>query len=142
VNRPIVAIALGFALIATLGVSLAPLFLKPPVVPCTHLSAPVHFTRVASREMKFFRGTRHFPVVEYSYVVSGQRYTGTRIFCTEEGEVSLDWNKVDRFVEDARRGAGVVAWFPPDSPASACISILSEFSYSMLSNTSPQCRAG
>ncbi|MCZ8092688.1 MAG: hypothetical protein O9331_04290 [Acidovorax sp.] len=95
--------------------------------------------------MQVGRGTRqftgHFPVVEYSYVVSGNSYTSTRMFCRDSESFKVEWSKVDRFFHDAENGAEVVAWFAPSSPESACISIDAEFDYSLASYTSSQCRA-
>ncbi|WP_425462825.1 DUF3592 domain-containing protein [Methylibium rhizosphaerae] len=91
--------------------------------------------------MQVGRSTRQFPVVEYSYVVSGKRYTSTRIFCATDGDVTVNWSKVNSFVQDANNGAEVLAWFPPSAPESSCISINAEFGYSVASNTSSQCRA-
>ena len=140
-NRRILAIPLGIALVAIIGASLAPLFLPPPVPQCAYLSAPVQFTKIDSRPVKVSRGTRLFPVVEYSYVVSGKSYTSTRMFCSESDGFKANWSKVDRFFHDAENGAEVVAWFAPSSPESACISIHAEFDYSVVSGTSSQCRA-
>jgi len=140
-NRRIVAIALGTTAIAVIGACLAPIALTPPVAPCTRLSTPVSFSRVESRAVPVSRGTRPFPVVEYSYVVSGKRYTSTRIFCDSGEDVVVNWPRVERFFDDARNGAAVVAWVAPSSPESACLSLNREFGYSVVSNTSSQCRA-
>ena len=144
-NRRILAIALVIALVATIGASLAPLFLTPPVPQCAYLSTPVRFTKIDSRPVQVRRGTRQltaqFPVVEYSYVVSGKSYTSTRMFCSANDVVKVNWSTVDRFFHDAENGAEVVAWFAPSSPESACISINAEFGYSVVSGTSSQCRA-
>lgn len=140
-NRYVLAIALGFVLCATLGASLAPLFLKPAVTPCVYLSTPVRFIRVDSVPVKTHRKTYAFPVVEYSYVVAGKPYTSTRMFCEDRNSVNVNWSKVARFFEDVRDGAEVVAWIRPSSPESACISPEMEFSYSVMSNSSAQCRA-
>ena len=140
-NRRILAIPLAIALVAIIGASLAPVFLTPPVTPCTYLSTPVRFLKMDSRPVKVSRGTRPFPEVEYSYVVSGQSYTSTRMFCAANDVVKVNWSTVDRFFHDAENGAEVVAWFAPSSPESACISIHAEFDYSVVSGTSSQCRA-
>ncbi len=144
-NRRILAIALAIALFAILGASLAPLFLPPPVPQCAYLSTPVRFTKIDSRPVQVRRGTRQFiaqfPVVEYSYVVSGKSYTSTRMFCSDSDGFRADWSKVDRFFHIARNGGELVAWFPPSSPESACISIDADFDYSVVSRTSSQCRA-
>ena len=140
-NRRILAIPLGIALIAIIGASLAPVFLAPPNTPCAYLSTPVRFTKIDSRPVKVSRGTRPFPEVEYSYVVSGKSYTSTRMFCAANDVVKVNWSTVDRFFHDAENGAEVVAWFAPSSPESACISIHAEFDYSVVSGTSSQCRA-
>ena len=83
-NRRILAIPFAIVLVAIIGASLAPLFLTPPVPQCAHLSTPVRFNKIDSRPVQVRRGTRQFtaqfPVVEYSYVVSGTSYTSTRIF--------------------------------------------------------------
>lgn len=139
-NRRIAAIALGVAAVAVMGACLAPVLLPPPVVQCTRLSTPVQFIQIDSRQVRSGRSTRQFPMVEYSYVVAGTRYTSTRLFCTAKDDVVVDWSRVDRFFHDARNGAEVVAWFMPSSPESACISIHSEFGYSLVSDTSSQCR--
>ena len=125
------------ALVAIIGASLAPLFLTPPVTPCAYLSIPVRFLKIDSRPVKVSRGTRPFPLVEYSYVVSGKSYTSTRMFCRDSESFKVEWSKVDRFFHDAE----VVAWFAPSLPESACISINAEFDYSVVSGTSSQCRA-
>ena len=140
-NRRILAIALVIALVATIGASLAPLFLSPPVTQCAYLSTPVRFLKMDSRPVKVSRGTRPFPEVEYSYVVSGKSYTSTRMFCSANDVVKVNWSTVDRFFRDAENGAEVVAWFAPSSPELACISIHAEFDYSVASGTSSQCRA-
>ncbi|MBV7459537.1 MULTISPECIES: hypothetical protein [unclassified Acidovorax] len=140
-NRRILSIPLGIALIAIIGASLAPLFLTPKVSPCAYLSAPVRFLKIDSRPVKVSRGTRPFPVVEYSYVVSGTSYTSTRMFCSESDGFKANWSKVDRFFHVAKNGGEIVAWFPPLSPESACISIDAEFDYFVVSSTSSQCRA-
>ena len=140
-NRRILSIPLGIALIAIIGASLAPIFLTPKVSPCAYLSAPVRFLKIDSRPVKVNRGTRPFPVVEYSYVVSGKSYTSTRMFCSESDGFKANWSKVDRFFHVAKNGGEIVAWFPPFSPESACISIDAEFDYSVVSSTSSQCRA-
>ena len=140
-NRRILAIALVIALVATIGASLAPLFLTPPVTQCAYLSTPVRFLKMDSHPVKVSRGTRPFPEVEYSYVVSGKSYTSTRMFCSANDVVKVNWSTVDRFFHDAENGAEVVAWFAPSSPESACISINADFDYSVVSGTSSQCRA-
>ncbi|RKR66093.1 uncharacterized protein DUF3592 [Acidovorax sp. 94] len=144
-NRRILAVALAIALFAIIGASLAPLFLTPPVPQCPYLSTPVRFTKIDSRPVQVRRGTRQFiaqfPVVEYSYVVSGKSYTSTRMFCSDSDGFRADWSKVDRFFHIARNGGELVAWFPPSSPESACISIDADFDYSVVSSTSSQCRA-
>ena len=144
-NRRILAIPLAIALVAIIGASLAPLFLTPPVPQCAHLSTPVRFTKIDSRPVQVRRGTRQFtaqfPVVEYSYVVSGTSYTSTRMFCTASDGFKADWVKVDRFFHIAKNGGELVAWFQPSSPESACISIDADFDYSVVSSTSSQCRA-
>ena len=144
-NRRILAIPLVIALVAIIGASLAPVFLTPPVTPCAYLSTPVRFLKMDSRPVQVGRGTRQFtgqfPVVEYSYVVSGKSYTSTRMFCRDSESFKVEWSKVDRFFHDAENGAEVVAWFPPSSPESTCISIDAEFDYSLVSNTSSQCLA-
>ena len=140
-NRRILAIALVIALVATIGASLAPLFLTPPVTQCAYLSTPARFLKMDSRPVKVSRGTRPFPELEYSYVVSGKSYTSTRMFCCASDVVKVNWSTVDRFFRDAENGAEVVAWFAPSSPESACISINAEFDYSVVSGTSSQCRA-
>lgn len=140
-NRRILAVPLAIALVAILGASLAPLFLSPPVTPCAYLSTPVRFTKIDSRPVKVSRGTRPFPEVEYSYVVSGKSYTSTRMFCSANEVMKVNWSTVDRFFHDAENGAEVVAWFAPSSPESACISIDADFDYSLVSHTSSQCRA-
>lgn len=144
-NRRILAIPLGIALVAILGASLAPVFFSPPVTPCAYLSTPVRFLKIDSRPVQVGRGTRQFtgqfPVVEYSYIVSGKSYTSTRMFCRDSESFKVEWSKVDRFFHDAENGAEVVAWFAPSSPESACISIHAEFDYSLASGTSSQCRA-
>ena len=144
-NRRILTISLTIALVVIIGASLAPLFLTPPVPQCAYLSTPVRFTKIDSRPVQVRRGTRHltaqFPVVEYSYVVSGTSYTSTRMFCTASDGFKADWVKVDRFFHIAKNGGELVAWFPPSSPESACISIHAEFDYSVVSSTSSQCRA-
>lgn len=68
-NRRILAIGLGFTLIAIISASLAPFFLTPPVTPCAYFSTPVHFLKMESHPVKVSRGTRPFPEVEYSSVV-------------------------------------------------------------------------
>ena len=140
-NRRILAIPLAIALVAIIGASLAPVFLTPPVTRCADLSTPVRFLKMDSRPVKVSRGTRPFPEVEYSYVVSGKSYTSTRMFCSANDVVKVNWSTVDRFFHDAENGAEVVAWFAPSSPESACISIHAEFDYSVVSSTSSQCRA-
>ncbi len=144
-NRRILAVALAFALFAIIGASLAPLFLPPPVPQCAYLSTPVRFTKIDSRPVQVRRGTRQFisqfPMVEYSYVVSGKSYTSTRMFCSDSDGFRADWSKVDRFFHISRNGGELVAWFPPSSPESACISIDADFDYSVVSSTSSQCRA-
>ena len=140
-NRRILAIALVIALVATIGASLAPLFLTPPVTQCAYLSTPVRFLKMDSRPVKVSRGTRPFPEVEYSYVVAGKSYTSTRMFCSANDVVKVNWSTVDRFFRDAENGAEVVAWFAPSSPELACISIHAEFDYSVASGTSSQCWA-
>lgn len=144
-HRRILAVALAIALFAIIGASLAPLFLTPPVPQCAYLSTPVRFTKIDSRPVQVRRGTRQFiaqfPVVEYSYVVSGKGYTSTRMFCSDSDGFRADWSKVDRFFHIARNGGELVAWFPPASPESACISIDADFDYSVVSSTSSQCRA-
>ena len=144
-NRRILAIPLAIVLVAIIGASLAPLFLTPPVTPCASLSTPVRFLKIDSRPVQVRRGTRQFtaqfPVVEYSYVVSGTSYTSTRMFCTASDGFKADWVKVDRFFHIAKNGGELVAWFPPSSPESACISIDADFDYSVVSSTSSQCRA-
>jgi hypothetical protein len=144
-NRRILVIPLAIALVAIIGASLAPLFVTPPVTPCAYLSTPVRFLKIDSRPVQVGRGTRkftgQFPVVEYSYVVSGKSYTSTRMFCRDSESFKVDWSKVDRFFHDAENGAEVVAWFAPSLPESACISIDAEFDYSLVSHTSSQCRA-
>lgn len=140
-NRRILAIPLAIALVAIIGASLAPLFLPPPVPQCAYLSALVQFTKIDSRPVKVSRGTRLFPVVEYSYVVSGKSYTNTRMFCSDSDGFRADWSKVDRFFHIARNGGELVAWFPTALPESACISIDADFDYSVVSSTSSQCRA-
>ena len=140
-NRRILAIALVIALVATIGASLAPLFLTPPVTQCAYLSTPVRFLKMDSHPVKVSRGTRPFPEVEYSYVVSGKSYTSTRMFCSANDVVKVNWSTVDRFFRDAENGAEVVAWFAPSSPELACISIHAEFDYSVASGTSSLCRA-
>jgi hypothetical protein len=144
-NRRLLAIPLAIALVAIIGASLAPLFLTPPVPQCAYLSTPVRFTKIDSRPVQVGRGTRQFtgqfPVVEYSYVVSGKSYTSTRVFCRDSESFKVEWSKVDRFFHDAENGAEVVAWFAPSSPELACISIDAEFAYSVVSHTSSQCRA-
>lgn len=140
-TRRLLVIPLGIALIAIIGASLAPLFLPPPVPQCVYLSTPVRFTKIDSRPVKVSRGTRPFPVVEYSYIVSGKGYTSTRMFCSDSDGFRADWSKVDRFFQIARNGGELVAWFPPSSPESACISIDADFDYSVVSSTSSQCRA-
>ena len=94
-----------------------------------------------SRPVKVSRGTRPFPEVEYSYVVSGKSYTSTRMFCSANDVVKVNWSTVDRFFHDAENGAEVVAWFAPSSPELACISINADFDYSVVSGTSSQCWA-
>lgn len=144
-NRRLLAIPLAISLVAIIGASLAPLFLTPPVPQCAYLSTPVRFTKIDSRPVQVRRGTRQFtaqfPVVEYSYVVSGTSYTSTRMFCTASDGFKADWVKVDRFFHIAKNGGELVAWFPPSSPESACISIDEDFDYSVVSSTSSQCRA-
>ncbi|CAN7332856.1 DUF3592 domain-containing protein [Acidovorax delafieldii] len=140
-NRRILAIPLGIALVAIIGASLAPLFVAPPITSCVYLSTPVRFLKIDSRPVKVSRGTRPFPEVEYSYVVSGKSYTSTRTFCSANDVVKVNWSTVDRLFHDAENGAEVVAWFAPSSPESACISIDAEFDYSLVSHTSSQCRA-
>ena len=140
-NRRLLAIPLAIALVAIIGASLAPVFLTPPVTQCAYLSTPVRFLKVDSHPVKVSRGTRPFPEVEYSYVVSGKSYTSTRMFCSANDVVKVNWSTVDRFFHDAENGAEVVAWFAPSSPESACISIHAEFDYSVVSGTSSQCRA-
>lgn len=144
-NRRILAIPLAIALVAIIGASLAPVFLTPPTTPCTYLSTPVRFLKMDSRPVQVGRGIRkftgQFPVVEYSYVVSGKSYTSTRMFCRDSESFKVEWSKVDRFFHDAENGAEVVAWFAPSSPESACISIDADFDYSLVSHTSSQCRA-
>ena len=144
-NRRILAIPLGIALVAIIGTSLAPVFLTTPVTQCAYLSTPVRFLKIDSRPMQVGRGIRkftgQFPVVEYSYVVSGKIYTSTRMFCRDSESFKVEWSKVDRFFHDAENGAEVVAWFAPSLPESACISIDAEFDYSLVSHTSSQCRA-
>jgi hypothetical protein len=108
---------------------------------CAYLSTPVRFLKMDSHPVKVSRGTRPFPEVEYSYVVSGKSYTNTRMFCVANDVVKVNWSTVDRFFHDAENGAEVVAWFAPSSPESACISIHAEFDYSVVSGTSSQCRA-
>jgi hypothetical protein len=134
-NRRILAIPLGIALVAIIGASLAPLFVTPPVTRCAYLSTPVRFLKIDSRPVQVGRGTRQFigqfPVVEYSYVVSGKSYTSTQMFCRDSESFKVDWSKVDRFFHDAE----VVAWFAPSLPESACISIDAEFDYSLVSHT-------
>ena len=100
-NRRILAIALVIALVATIGASLAPLFLTPPVTQCAYLSTPVRFLKMDSRPVKVSRGTRPFPEVEYSYVASGKSYTSTRMFCAVNDVVKVTWSTVDRFFHDA-----------------------------------------
>lgn len=132
---------LAIALVAIIGASLAPVFLTPPVTRCADLSTPVRFLKMDSRPVKVSRDAVHFPEVEYSYVVSGKSYTSTRMFCSANDVVKVNWSTVDRFFHDAENGAEVVAWFPPSSPESACISIDADFDYSIVSSTSSQCRA-
>ena len=141
INRRTLAIPLVIALVATIGASLAPLFLSPPVIQCAYVSTPVRFLKMDSHPVKVSRGTRPFPEVEYSYVVSGKSYTSTRMFCSANDVVKVNWSTIDRFFHDAENGAEVVAWFPPSSPESACISIDADFDYSVVSSTSSQCRA-
>ena len=144
-NRRLLANPLAIALVAIIGASLAPLFLTPPAPQCACLSTPVRFTKVDSRPVQVRRGARQFnaqfPVVEFSYVVSGKGYTSTRMFCSDSEGFRADWSKVDRFFHIARNGGELVAWFPPSSPESACISIDADFNYSVVSSTSLQCRA-
>ncbi len=140
-NRRVVAAPLGVTLIAIIGASLALVFLAPPTTPCAYLSTPVRFLKMDSRPVKVSRGTRSFPEVEYTYMVSGKSYTSTRMFCSADEVVKVNWSTVDRFFHDAENGAEVVAWFAPSSPESACISIHAEFDYSVVSGTSSQCRA-
>ncbi len=144
-NRRLLAIPLAIALVAIIGAFLAPFLLSPPVTPCAYLSTPVRFLKIDSRPVKVGSGTRQFtgqfPVVEYSYVVSGKSYTSTRMFCRDSESFKLDWSRVDRFFHVAENGGEMVAWFPPASPESACISIDAEFDYSVVSSTSSQCRA-
>ncbi len=144
-NRSVLVIALAVAMFAIIGASLAPLFVTPPVAPCAYLSTPVRFLKMDSRPVQVGRGIRkftgQFPVVEYSYVVSGKSYISTRMFCRDSESFKVEWSKVDRFFHDAENGAEVVAWFAPSSPESACISIDAEFDYSLVSRTSSQCRA-
>lgn len=139
-KRRILAIPLAIALVAIIGASLAPLFLSPSVTPCAYLSTPVRFLKIDSRPVKVSRGTRPFPEVEYSYVASGKSYASTRMFCSANDVVKVNWSTVDRFFHDAENGAEVVAWFAPSSPESACISINAEFDYSLVPNTASQCR--
>ena len=140
-NRRLLAITLAIALVAIIGASLAPVFLTSPKTPCAYLSTPVRFLKMDSRPVKVSRGTRPFPEVEYSYVVSGKSYTSTRMFCSANDVVKVNWSTVDRFFHDAENGAEVVAWFAPSSPESACISINADFDYSVVSGTSSQCWA-
>lgn len=140
-NRRIVTISFGIATFAIIGASLAPLLLPAPTTKCTHLSTPVRFTSIDSFPVKVSRGTRQFPLVEYSYVASGKSYTSTNIFCGANDNVVVDWNRVAQFFHDAKNGVDVVAWFAPSSPESACISITSKFRYSVVSSTSAQCRS-
>lgn len=140
-NRRITAVALALALVAIAGACLAPLVLAPTPQPCARLSAPVQFTRIDARPVTIGLKTRQFPVVEYSYVVRGQTYRSTNIFCSESPNATVDWSKVGHFFDDARRGAGIVAWVEPAQPASACLSLSTDFSYSVLSNSAAQCRA-
>ena len=140
-NRRVVAAPLGVTLIAIIGASLALVFLAPPTTPCAYLSTPVRFLKMDSRPVKVSRGTRSFPEVEYTYMVSGKSYTSTRMFCSADEVVKVNWSTVDRFFHDAENGAEVVAWFAPSSPESACISIHAGFDYSVVSGTSSQCRA-
>lgn len=125
----------------TLVAAVAPLFLKPAFTPCAYLSTPVRFTRIDSVAVEMHRKTYQFPVVEYRYVVSGKTYTSNKMFCQAGETVTLNWSKVDRFFEDARSGASVVAWVRPEAPESACLSREMDFAYSVMSNTSSQCRA-
>lgn len=140
-NRHVLAIALGIALCLTVGASVVPLFVKPATTPCAYFSTPVRFIRIDSAPVESRRKTYRFPVVEYNYTVSGTQYISKRMFCRDSNTVSVDWSKVERFFDDARGGAEVVAWVRPSSPESACISPDIEFSYSVMSNTSAQCRA-
>ena len=140
-NRRILAIPLVTALVAIIGASLVPLFLPPSTTPCAYLSTPVRFLKMDSRPVKVSRGTRSFPEVEYTYMVSGKGYTSTRMFCSADEVVKVNWSTVDRFFHDAENGGEVVAWFAPSSPELACISIHAEFDYSLVSGTSSQCRA-
>ena len=52
-NRRILAIPLAIALVAIIGASLAPVFLTPPVTPCTYLSTPVRFLKMARRASSY-----------------------------------------------------------------------------------------
>ena len=103
-NRRILAIPLVIALVATIGASLAPLFLTPPVTQCAYLSTPVRFLKMDSRPVKVSRGTRPFPEVAYSYEVSGKSYTSTKMFCSADEVVEVNWSTVDRFFHDAENG--------------------------------------
>ena len=103
-NRRILAIPLVIALVATIGASLAPLFLTPPVTQCAYLSTPVRFLKMDSHPVKVSRGTRPFPEVAYSYEVSGKSYTSTKMFCSADDVVKVNWSTVDRFFHDAENG--------------------------------------
>ncbi len=126
---------------AITGACLAPMVLTKAPPPCARLSAPVQFTRIDARPVAVGLKTRQFPVVEYRYVVRGKTYSSTAIFCSGSTDVSVNWSRVERFFDDARHGAAIVAWVEPAHPASACLSLDTDFSYSMLSNSAAQCRA-
>ena len=140
-NRRVVVIAFAIAVVAIVGATIFPLLLNALVGQFTHLNTPVRFTRIDSSQVQAGRSTRQFPAVQYTYVVSGKQYTSTRIFCTANGDATVNWPRVNYFLEDAKNGAEVLAWFPPSSPESACISLHPHFGYSVASNTSSQCRA-
>ena len=138
--RVAILLVLSLALLSTVGFVAGALFAKPSRS-CSRYTVPVKFTKIETQQLTAGRTTRPFPLIEFTYTISGTRYYSKRIFCPTENRVEIDWAIVKNFFEAAEQSEPIVAWVSEGQPANACISLTNRFDYSTVGGTSPICRA-
>jgi hypothetical protein len=76
-------------------------------------------TRTERREGRSYTSTSYTPIVEYTYVIGGQTYQGSRVF--PGASMSYDHGTAQGIVNRYQPGAAVTVHYDPGDPAQAVL---------------------